>query len=80
MTGLRCERLGAPGSLSVRLLSAHLVDWLLNKLAIPARAWGVLAGVSILPSGRGWAVGSLGPRIPQITHWNGRAWLSEPLT
>jgi hypothetical protein len=52
----------------------------LNKLSIPARACGVLAGVSILPSGRGWAVGSLGPRIPQITHWNGRAWLSEPLT
>jgi len=36
---------------------------------------GSLAGVSVLPSGRAWAVGG-----GQILHWNGTAWHSVPLT
>jgi hypothetical protein len=36
---------------------------------------GSFAGVSMLPSGRGWAVGA-----PQINRWNGTAWQPVPLS
>jgi len=39
-----------------------------------SRGCGSLSGVSVLPSGHAWAVGS------QILHWNGTAWKTVPLT
>jgi hypothetical protein len=47
--------------------------------AVPS-GYGVLAGVSVLLSGRAWAVGSIGNRTPQILHWNGSAWHPVPLS
>jgi hypothetical protein len=47
--------------------------------AVPAPGCAVLAGVSVLPSGRAWAVGSRGNRLPVILRWNGTRWRSTPL-
>ena len=41
---------------------------------VPIPGCGSLSGVSVLPSGHAWAVGS------QILHWNGTAWTTVPLT
>jgi hypothetical protein len=42
---------------------------------VPTPFCGTLDGISILPSGRAWAVGG-----PGILRWNGTAWKSVPLT
>ncbi len=47
--------------------------------SVPTNNCAGLTDVSILPSGRAWAVGAIGFQQPQILHWIHAAWHSVPL-
>jgi hypothetical protein len=44
--------------------------------SVPTSNCAGLNAISILPSGRAWAVGAIGFQQPQILHWTGTAWHS----